>query len=178
MKTSYLIIIGAIFVAYLVFVLFMRARIQKRTAGVVEGRSAEEAMNDYLSQTIKGYNPADFSLAYGWVMARYDIERIFAYNDRQILVVPIKMLHGEPVMPQNQEIVNIDLADVDHLWLHRRGGNSGVRVYFDNERHTENFYDCNVSKKDICGQDNLPSFMRFIDSMESWAKRNGIKIED
>lgn len=178
MNTSYLFIIAAIVVAYLVFMFVLRGKIAKRTEGVVEGRTAEEAMKDYLCQTVNGYNPDDFMMAYGWVMAKYDINRIFAYNSDQILVVPAKLLHGELVMPDNQEMVVIDLDTVNHLFLFKKGSNSGVRVYFDNEKDSDNFYDLDCLKKDVCGNDNIPEFMKFVDFMENWAKKNNILVEE
>lgn len=177
MSTSYLFIIGAIIVAYLVFMFVLRGKIVKRTEGVVEGRSAEEAMNDYLSQMVNGYNRADFQVVYGWVMARYDINRVFAYNSKQILVVPVKLLHGELVMPNNQEMVVIDLNMIDHLHLFKHGSNSGVRVYFDSEKDSDNSYDLNCREKNVCGNDNVPTFMKFVEFMENWAKENNILIE-
>lgn len=178
MSISYLFIIAAIVVVSLIFMLVLRGRIVKRTEGVVEGRSAEEAMNDYLNQTVTGYNPADFQVAYGWVMAKYDINRVFAYNSNHILVVPVKLLHGELTMPDNQEMVVIDLDTVDHLFLFKRGSNSGVRVYFDNEKNTDNFYDLDCVKKDVCGNDNIPDFMKFVSFMENWAKEHNIPVEE
>lgn len=65
MSTSYLFIIGAIVVAYLVFMFVIRGKIVKSTEGVVEGCSAEEAMHDYVCQKVKGYNRADFQVVYG-----------------------------------------------------------------------------------------------------------------
>lgn len=178
MSTSYLFIIGAIVIAYLVFMFVLRDKMEKRTEGVVEGRSAEEAMHDYVCQTVKGYNRADFQVVYGWVMARYDINRVFAYNAKQILVVPVKLLHGELVMPNNQEMVVIDLDNtIDHLLLFKRGSNSGVRVYFDNEKNSDNFYDLDCRKKDVCGNDNIPTFMKFVEFMESWANEHNIPVE-
>lgn len=178
MSISYLFIIAAIVVAYLIFMLVLRDKIVKRTEGVVEGRSAEEAMNDYLCQTVNGYNPADFQVVYGWVMANYDINRVFAYNSNQILVVPVRLLHGELVMPDNQEMGVIDLDTIDHLLLFKRGSNSGVRVYFDNEKNSDNFYALDCVKKDVCGNDNIPAFMKFIDFMENWAKGHNIPVEE
>ena len=178
MSATYLIIIGAIVVAYLVFMFVLRGKMVKRNEGVVEGMSADEAMNDYLTRVVKGYVPADYRLAYGWVMARYDINRVFAYNSERILVVPVKLLHGELVTPQDQGLVIIDIKDVDHLLLFKKGSNSGVRVYFDNEKNSENFYDLNCNKKDVCGNDNIPSFMKFVDFMEHWANKNNIPVEE
>lgn len=178
MSTSYLFIIGAIVIAYLVFMLVLRGKIAKRTEGVVEGRSAEEAMNDYLCQMVNGYNRADFQVVYGWVMARYDINRVFAYNAKQILVVPVKLLHGELVMPNNQSMIVIDLNTIDHLHLFKHGSNSGVRVYFDNEKDSDNSYDLNCREKNVCGNDNVPTFMKFVEFMENWAKENNILIEE
>lgn len=178
MSTSYVLIIAAVAGVSAILLLALRGKMVKATEGVVQGRSPKEAMNDYLCSTIKGYNPADFNIAYGWVMARYDINRVFAYNSDRILVVPVKLLHGNLVMPDNQEMVAIDLDTVDHLFIFKRGANSGVRVCFDNKKNTDNHYDLNCLKKDVCGQDNIPDFMEFIAFMENWAKEHDIRVEE
>lgn len=177
MSTSYLFIIGAIIVAYLIFMFVLRDKMVKSTEGVVEGRSAEEAMNDYLCQTVNGYNRADFQVVYGNVMARYDINRVFAYNSKQVLVVPVKLLHGDLVMPDNQEMVVIDLNTIAHFLFFKQGSYSSVRAYFDNEKNSDNFYDLDCNKKDVCGNDNIPTFMKFIEFIENWAKEHNIPVE-
>ena len=202
MNMSYICIIGAIVVAYLIIMYGIRFLLLKRRGvddkgdgevvanpaenetinmpeGVVIGASAYEAMKRYLVETIQDFNSNDFQLVWASTYANTDIERIVAYNEQRILVIPAKVLNGMLVMPENQPLVAIDLSDVDHIHFSRKVSWARimfVTLFFDPKDDKNNF-DIWGTKKDLCGNDNNPNFLKFVDFMEEWAKEHNVHAE-
>ena len=202
MNTSYICIIGAIVVAYLIIMYGIRFLLLKRRGvddkgdgevvanpaenetinmpeGVVIGASAYEAMKRYLVETIQDFDSNDFQLVWASTYANTDIERIVAYNEQRILVIPAKVLNGMLVMPENQPLVAIDLSDVDHVHFSRKVSWARimfVTLFFDPKDDKNNF-DIWGTKKDLCGNDNNPNFLKFVDFMEEWAKEHNVPAE-
>lgn len=202
MNTSYLCIIGGIAVVYLIVMHGIRYLISKRNGvnndseneatsnppenvtqnppeGVIIGASAYDAMKRYLEKIIQNFNSDDFQLVWASTFANTDIERIVAYNDQQILVIPAKVMNGRLVMPENQPSVAIDLSDVDHIHFSRKVSWARimfVTLFFDPKDEKNNF-DIWGTKKDLCDNDNNPNFLKFIDFIEQWAKEHNVQIE-
>ena len=196
MNTSYLCIIGGIAVAYLVIMHVIRYLLPKRRQeecdtcdenvtpnaapeGVAIAGSANEAMKRYLVEMIQEFNSDDFQIVWASTFANTDIERIVAYNDKQILVIPAKVVNGRLVMPENQQSVVINLSDVDHIHFSRKVSWARimfVTLFFDPKDEKNNF-DIWGTKKDPCGNDNNPNFLKFIDFVEQWAKEHNVQIE-
>ncbi|MCH5175504.1 MAG: hypothetical protein J1F40_06420 [Prevotellaceae bacterium] len=203
MTTTYLAIIGVIAVVYMVVMyvirnLLLRNRREKNNdavnestyegdenvdstplEGVAIGASVHEAMKCYMEIMIEGFNPDDFQLVWASTFGNTDIERIVAYNDRQILVIPAKAMNGMLVMPENQPSAAIDLSEVDHIHFSRKVSWARimfVTLFFDPKDEKNNF-DIWGTKKDPCGNDNNPNFVKFVDFMEQWAKEHNVKSE-
>ena len=203
MNTSYLCIIGAIAVAYIVVMYIVRNLLLRRrgesgkvveddmlcggkddgtamcNAGVAIGESVYEAIKCYLEIMLQDFDAEDFQLVWASTFANTDIERIVAYNDRQILVIPAKVLNGRLVMPDNQPSVAIDLGDVDHIHFSRKVSWARimfVTLFFDPKDEKNNF-EIWGTKKDPCGNDNNPQFLKFVDFIEQWAKEHNVPSE-
>ena len=180
MSTTYFLIIGAIIVAYLIFTLGLRKLIVKKTQenDFIDG-SADEAMRLYLKRIVPELNVNDYQLLWGSTFGNTDIIRIFAYNEERIVVIPAKLEQGEIVMPANQPSVQIELSTVDHIHIGRKESLTRmmfVTLFFDAKDEKNNF-DIWREKKDVCGNDNRPEFVKFIDFIEDWAKRHDIPTE-
>lgn len=202
MNTSYLCIIGAIVVVYLVVMQAVRYFLLKRREtngnsdenvaaypheeqakpqpeGVAIGASVNEAMKRYMEKTIEDFNSDDYQLVWASTYANTDIERIVAYNDQRMLVIPAKVFNGMLIMPENQPSVAIELSDVDHIHFSRKVSWARimfVTLFFDPKDESNNF-DIWGTKKDPCGNDNNPNFLKFVDFMEQWAKEHNVPSE-
>ena len=180
MSTSYFLIIGAIAVAYLVFMYGVRNMLVKKNHGFVADFTADEAMKRYLKRLLPELNTDDFRLVWGSTFANTDIMRIYAYNDERILVIPAKLANGEIVMPEDQPSAEIELASIDHIWFGKKDSLTRslfITLFFDADNDEDNF-DIWCEKRDVCGNDNRPCFREFIEFMESWAKKHNIPTED
>lgn len=180
MSTSYILIIVAVAVAYLVVMYGLRGVLKKKAAGVVSDSTADEAMRLYLERVVPGLNTGDYRLMWGSTFANTDITRIYAYNAERIFVIPAKLAAGEIVMPDDQPSAEIELATVDHIWFGKKDTmirKLFVTLFFDAGNDDDNF-DIWCEKTDVCGNDNRPNFRAFIDFMESWAKEHNIRTED
>ena len=181
MSTTYFMIAGAIIVAYLVITFGFRSLISKRTNAqeFVSDYSADEAMRLYLQQVVPDLNVSEHRLVLGATFGNTDIIRIFAYNEERIFSIPAKVERGEIVMPADQPSVQIELSSVDHIHIGRKDNFMRmpfVTLFFDAKNEEDNF-DIWREKKDVCGNDNRPNFVEFIDFMEGWAKRHNIHTE-
>lgn len=180
MSTTYFLIIGAIAVAYLVFMFGMRRLLTKKRDDAVCDCTADEAMKLYLERVAPGVNLGDCRLLWGSTFANTDITRIYAYNDEKIFVIPAKLANGEIVMPDDQPYVEIGLGSVDHIWFGKKDSlirKLFVTLFFDAQNENDNF-DIWCEKNDVCGNDNRPNFREFIAFMEEWAQRHDIHTED
>lgn len=179
MNTTYFFIIGAIVIAYLVFTLGFRNLLVKRRQSAVSDCSADEAMKLYLKQIVPELKVDEYRLLWGSTYANTDITRIYAYNEERILVIPAKLEQGEIVMPDNQPFENIALDTIDHMHFGRKESITRmmfVTLFFD-AQDEENNFDIWREKKDVCGNDNRPNFVQFIDFMEDWAQKHNIHTE-
>lgn len=179
MTTTYLLIIGAIIAAYLIFMYGLRSVITKRSPETVSDCSADEAMKHYLKQVVPDLNTDEYRLLWGATFANTDITRIYAYNEERILVIPAKLEQGEIVMPAGQPSEQIELNTVDHIHIGRKENlvrMMFVTLFFDAKDENNNF-DIWRQKKDVCGADNRPNFIAFIDFVEDWAGRHNIPTE-
>lgn len=179
MSTTYLLIIAAIAVAYLVFMFGLRRLMVKKTKSDVSDLPAAEAMKLYLERIVPELSIGDYRLLWGSTYANTDITRIYAYNSERIHVIPAKLLNGELVMPESQPSAEIELDTVDHIYFGKK--DSLMRILFVNfvfdKDDNENF-DIWCEKKDIEGNDNRPAFREFIEFIENWAKEHNIQTED
>ena len=180
MSKTYLLIIAAIAVAYLIYMYGLRRLMTRKPADVVTDMSAYEAMKLYLGKTLPELNVGDYRLLWGSTFGNTDINRIFAYNSERILVIPAKVLNGELVMPEAQPSADIELDSIDHIWFGKK--ESSIRMMFVtlffNAKDDDNNFDIWREKKDVCGDDNRPAFREFIAFMEGWAKEHSIRTED
>ena len=203
MNNSYLVIIGVIAVAYIIIMNIIRFFMKKKHGDnadsgdiipssenttttqhevndIVIGCNPDEAMKAYMEKTLQeDFNANDYQLVWASTFGNTDIERVVAYNDKQILVIPAKVQNGTLVMPEDQPSAAIDLSTVDHIHFGRKV--SWVRIafvtlFFDAKDDKNNF-DIWGTKKDVCGNDNNPSFAKFIDFMEQWAKEHNVPAE-
>lgn len=179
MSTTYLFIIGAIAVAYLIFMFGLRRLLVRKTTDAVTDLTADEAMRRYLAQIVPELPLDDYRLLWGSTFANTDITRIYAYNETKIFVIPAKLQQGELVMPENQPSVEIDLSTVDHIWFGKKDNlirMMFVTLIFDAKNEEDNF-DIWREKQDVCGADNRPNFRAFIAFMEEWAAKRGIPTQ-
>ena len=180
MSTNYLLWIGAIVVAYLVFMYGLRHLLAKKPAEAVTDLTADEAMKQYLGRVAPEIDPAHFRLLWGSTFANTDITRIYAYNAERICVIPAKVAQGELVMPVDQPAATIELREVDHIWFGRKDSllrMLSVDLFFGPE-DDDNRFQIWCEKKDVCGNDNRPEFRKFIDFLDAWAKQHNIPTED
>ena len=180
MNTTYFLIIGAIGVAYLIFMVGLRNVIGKKPQEAISDFSADEAMKMYLERMVPEINVNDYRLLWGSTFGNTDINRIFAYNEEKIHVIPAKVLNGELVTPEGQPFVTIELSTVDHIWFGKKESLMRmmfVQLFFDAKNEDDNF-EIWREKKDVCGNDNRPDFVAFIEFMENWAKKQNIPTED
>ncbi|MCH5173756.1 MAG: hypothetical protein J1D85_06060 [Bacteroidales bacterium] len=179
MNATYLLIIGAIAAAYLIFMYGIRRRLVKRTSEPVSDLSADEAMKRYLEKTVPELDVKEYRLLWGATFGNTDIIRIFAYNEERILVIPAKVEDGDIVMPAGQPSAHIELDTVDHIHIGRKESLMRmmfVTLFFD-AKDEENNFDIWREKTDACGNDNRPNFVEFIDFIEDWARRHNIPTE-
>ena len=180
MDTSYLLLIGAIAVAYLIFMFGIRRLLVKKSVDVVTDLTADEAMKQYLGRVAPEINTDDFRLLWGATYANTDITRIFAYNAERIYVIPAKLTQGGLVMPADQPAAMSELREIDHIWFGRK--DSLIRMlfvdlFFD-AKDDDNRFQIWCQKKDVCGNDNRPEFRKFIDFLAEWAQQHSIQTED
>lgn len=174
---------------------------QQEVEGVVIGEYPAEAMKTYmekmlpyfstddflsmwgsasdLEKTLQGFNVNNFQLVWASTYGNTNIERIVAYNDKEVLLIPAKVLNGKLVIPVEQPAAFIDLSKVDHIWLGRKvswARIAFVQLFFDAKNDKDNI-EIWGTKKDPCGNDNNPSFAKFIDFMEQWAKEHNVQAE-
>lgn len=134
-----------------------------------ENENAQSLMKRYLAHNFPELENQNLQMFWGWTMARVHIHRIFAWNEKQALIIPALYTPKGLIYPNEQNSYVIELEKVTKIQVYEKG----INIFVGEDEF--NFY---LEKKDFFkDNNNLNYYKEFEKFIIDFSQKNNILID-